>query len=92
MAFVYILYSKNSDTFYIGSCKELNYRLRQHQKKEFLDSFTAKKNDWELFFSISDLDYSQARKMETHIKNMKSKTYIQNLNKYNEIATKLAEK
>lgn len=46
-------------------------------------------NDWEIFFTIEDLKYRQARDIEKHIKNMKSKKYITNLEKYPEIIEKL---
>lgn len=89
MASVYILYSKTIDRFYIGSCKDLDYRIDQHLNKEFIGGFTSRANDWELFFNIDDLGYSQARKIEMHFKSMKSRIYIQNLVKYPEIALKL---
>ena len=92
MASVYILFSKNLDRFYTGSCNDLDFRLNQHLNKEFAKSFTAKSNDWELFLLIDDLQYEQARLIERHIKKMKSKTYIQNLKKYPELVQKLIAK
>ena len=92
MASVYILHSKKLDKFYIGSCKELLSRLEQHLEKLFSDGFTAKSSDWELFFRVDDLGYGQARKIETHIKRMKSKEYIFNLNKYPQMIAKLKNK
>ena len=92
MASVYILYSPTLDSYYTGSCDDLKSRLDKHYNKEFEKSYTAKSKDWELFFSINDLAYEQARKIETHIKKMKSKTYILNLKKYPEIAEKLIMK
>jgi putative endonuclease len=89
MARVYILYSRKLDKFYTGSSKELFFRIDQHFNKEMKDSFTAKADDWELFYSIIDLGYKQARSIETHIKKMKSKTYIENPKRYTEISDKL---
>lgn len=48
--------------------------------------------DWELYLSIDELTYQQARLIEIHIKKMKSKTYIQNLAKYPEIIERLKVK
>lgn len=73
MASVYILYSKKLDRFYIGSCKDFSYRFDQHLNKEFKESFTAMAEDWELYHSIDELVYEQARSIETHLKKMKSK-------------------
>ena len=92
MASVYILYSTKLDRFYIGSCKDLSYRLGQHLNKEFKDSFTASAEDWELHFSVDGLEYQQARRIESHLKKMKSKAYIQNLKKYPEIMERLKVK
>jgi putative endonuclease len=89
MASVYILFSKKLDRFYTGSCKDLSYRIDQHFNKDFGKSFTAKTDDWEMFFFVDDLHYAQARMIEKHIKNMKSKVYIQNLKKHPEIMLKL---
>jgi putative endonuclease len=67
MATVYILYSASLDRYYTGSCLDLNVRLAEHLGKINTTAFTAKANDWVLFFSISDLDYKQARRIESHI-------------------------
>jgi putative endonuclease len=79
MASVYILYSKKLNKYYIGSCLALEVRMAEHLNKKFADSFTSKADDWELFYSIIDLEYNQARKIEKHIKRMRSKKYIQDL-------------
>ena len=92
MASVYILFSKKLDRYYTGSCKDLSYRIGQHLNKEFVNSFTAKADDWELFFFVDDLLQSHARLIEEHIKRMKSRTYIENLKKYPEIIQKLGIK
>jgi putative endonuclease len=92
MASVYILHSKKLNRFYIGSCKDLSYRLNQHLNKEFSGSFTTTAEDWELYFFVDELAYQQARSIETHLKRMKSKTYIENLTKYPEIIERLKVK
>jgi putative endonuclease len=89
MASVYILFSQRLDRFYTGSCDDLTCRIEQHSNKTFADSFTAKAEDWELFFSIDNLEYAQARAIESYIKKMKSKTYIRNLERYPEMIQKL---
>jgi len=86
---VYILYSQSADKFYVGSTNDQIQRLAYHKNKEFKSSFTAKYNDWELFFSIETSDNTVARKIEAHIKKMKSRTYIFNLKKYPDISQKL---
>jgi putative endonuclease len=92
MASVYILFSKKLNRFYTGSCKDLIFRIDQHLNKEFSQSFTTVVDDWELYFTIGGLSYQQARLIETHIKKMKSKIYIQNLKNYPEIVERLKVK
>ena len=89
MATVYILYAKSINKYYIGSCVNLEERLEEHRSKKYGDSFTTIANDWELFYSINDLEYKQARNIENHIKKMKSRVYIENLKEFEEIVTKL---
>ena len=86
MAYAYILYSKTIDNYYIGSCKEIENRLKQHRGNHFKTGFTKRTKDWKVYFLIENLEYQQARNIEKHIKRMKSKTYILNLKKYPEIS------
>jgi putative endonuclease len=89
MACVYILYSKSLNSYYVGSCLDLDLRLTEHLNKKFPEGFTTKTNDWELYYSMLDLEYIQARKIEKHIKRMKSKKYIEDLKSYSELSEKL---
>jgi putative endonuclease len=92
MAHVYILYSKNLERYYIGSCLNLENRLKAHKSKQFPDCFTAKDDSWHLFFEIPELEYKQARSIEQHIKNMKSSVYILHLSRYPEMTEKLKKR
>jgi len=89
MAIVYILYSEKLKKHYIGSCNDLQKRLGAHKTKKYKNSFTSKSSDWELFYFIEGLEYEQSRKIESHIKSMKSSVYIQNLKKYPEMVKEL---
>ena len=92
MASVYILYSEKLNKYYIGSCLNLEERINKHRNKEYSDSFTGKADDWIIYFVLDDLSYEQSRAIEKHIKQMRSKIYIENLKKYSEISLKLLEK
>lgn len=92
MASVYVLYSQKLNKFYIGSCLNLEQRLLEHKNKTFTNSFTAVADDWQLYFEMNELNSVTARKIETHIKSMKSKKYIENLRKYPEMSLKLLSK
>jgi putative endonuclease len=89
MATVYILYSSHAGLYYIGSTKDIDKRLTYHLEKEFPDSFTSKYSDWVLYYSVDNLSITTAKKIEAHLKRMKSKTYLENLKIYPEIIRKL---
>ncbi|MCH6235168.1 GIY-YIG nuclease family protein [Cognataquiflexum rubidum] len=92
--FVYILYSKSLGRFYTGlTTLSIEERLENHIHKKYGNlNFTQKAEDWEMFHFIQCNDFSQARKIEIHIKKMKSKIYIQNLKSYPELVSKLLTK
>ena len=92
MNFVYILYSESLKKYYIGEASNIEERIAQHNSGFYNTAFTKQISDWVLYHSIDCKDRVQARKIETHIKKMKSKAYIQNLKKYSEISEKLKNK
>ena len=80
MFYVYILYSESLNRFYIGSTKNLQNRVAKHHVNYFGNKkFTSKADDWILYYSFECETEIQARKIESHIKNMKSSKYIENL-------------
>ena len=74
--FVYVLYSATLNSYYIGETSDLGIRLKWHNEKEFTKAYTTKADDWFLYYQINCVDIIQARKIEKHIKSMKSKTYL----------------
>ncbi|MBN2728411.1 MAG: GIY-YIG nuclease family protein [Bacteroidales bacterium] len=91
MATVYILYSQSIDSYYVGSCIDLEKRIIEHNSGAYDNSFTKRAKDWLIYYSY-DLDFELARKIESHIKKMKSRKYYENLKKFPEIMQKLIEK
>ncbi|NER13048.1 GIY-YIG nuclease family protein [Leptobacterium flavescens] len=89
---VYIIYSEKMDKFYVGETSDLPKRLEEHKTGFYISSYTSKTRDWVLFFEIECDSKNQAIKIEKHIKEMKSRTYIHNLKKYPEIVEKLKGK
>lgn len=78
--YCYILFSNSLNRFYTGISRELNERILKHNDHSYSNNrFTAKANDWELFLAIECTCLSIARKIELHIKRMKSSSYIRNL-------------
>ena len=93
-AFVYILFSSSLGKFYTGfTTLEPEERLERHLKHYYLKSkYTSVTDDWIIFWSLECENAIQAQKIEKHIKSMKSKRYIKNLEKYNEIGLSLLKK
>ena len=89
MATVYVLYSESINRYYIGSCQNFDQRLKEHKNNKFTDGFTRRASDWEVHYKVDNLEYQQARKIEHHIKGMKSRKYIKNLLAHPEIIDRL---
>ena len=89
---VYILYSPSTDHFYIGETIDFENRLSEHNSHFFAGSFTSRADDWITFLTLECKNRTHARMIESHIKRMKSKSYIRNLKKYPEMAEKLIAK
>ena len=90
--FVYILFSRSLNKFYIGSTDDLKKRLLEHITGFYEKSYTSKRSDWELFFTIECASRKQAKLVETHIKNMKSRKFINDLKQYPELLTKIRDR
>ena len=88
---VYILYSQKLNKFYTGYTSNLSKRLDFHKNAENR-KFTSNAEDWVIFHTINCSSKSQGLSIESHIKIMKSKIYIQNLINYPEITVKLLDK
>ncbi len=89
----YIIYSPSLDQYYVGASQEgFTVRLTNHNSRKYSNSFTSKVNDWKKFVILKAETYDHAIRIERHIKRMKSRVYIQNLEKYAEMRAKLIEK
>jgi putative endonuclease len=87
--FVYILYSENIDKFYVGETEDLINRIEIHNAGTFIGAYTKRASDWKLMISIECTNRTQARKIEKHIKAMKSRKYYESLATYPELKNKL---
>jgi putative endonuclease len=77
MAWVYILYSKKIDKYYVGACTDLDRRFYEHNLGR--SKFTSTGIPWELVYSEEWEDLVLAKQRELKIKKMKSRVYIQEL-------------
>jgi putative endonuclease len=77
MHFAYILYSPSKNKYYIGSCQDIEERIRKHNTNH--SGFTGKTGDWMLKWKEQHLDKTSALKREKQIKNWKSRIMIEKL-------------
>ena len=86
----YILYSKSINRYYVGYTTDIEERIKLHNNGHFGGrSYTQKASDWELFLLIPCETVSQSVLIESRIKKMKSRKYIENLKKYPEMIEKI---
>jgi putative endonuclease len=74
---VYILYSRKSDIYYVGSTGNMSDRLRRHNSGR--STFTKSGIPWILVYKKEYLTKSEAYQGELYIKSQKSRQYIQEL-------------
>jgi len=88
--FCYILYSLSINRYYVGYTTDIDERIKLHNNGYFGGrSYTHKASDWELFLLIPCETISNAVLIESRIKKMKSRKYIENLKKYPEMVEKI---
>ena len=77
---LYILRSKKTRQFYVGSTEDLEFRLEEHNQPEKNRSrWTRARGPWELAFSRRFPTVSAARRAERFVKAMKSREFIAKL-------------
>ena len=77
MYFVYILFSPERNKYYIGSCQDIEQRIRKHNTNHA--GFTGKTGDWTLKWKEQLQDKTSALKREKQIKSWKSRIMIEKL-------------
>jgi len=77
VCFVYVLYSEEFDSYYIGSTTNVSSRLSKHLSKH--GGYTSKANDWKVVYQERHESKADALKRERQLKNWKSKIRIKQL-------------
>ena len=72
--FVYILYSKERDRYYVGHTEDVHRRVKEHRIRKNLGA-----EDWELKYKEEFASRSEAVKREAEIKAHKRRAYIESL-------------
>lgn len=77
MFYLYILYSKTRDKYYVGSTGDLVSRLKSHNSNH--SGFTGHTGDWEIIYQEIFETKEQAYAKERAIKRWKSRKLIEKL-------------
>lgn len=72
--FVYILKSKKSGQYYIGSTLNISKRLKEHNSGQ--TASTRNKGPWELVFEQKYPSIAEAQEIELGLKKLKRRDYI----------------
>jgi len=82
--YIYILWSEQSDIYYVGYTSDVSKRLIQHNELS-VNSFTSKHRTWLLkaVFACGE-SRARAKAIEKFIKKQKRKTFIEQLLKQDE--------
>ena len=77
MWYVYIIYSKKIDRYYVGYTDDLEWRLERHNSG--WGKYTRRGVPWKLKYTESFERKTEAIKREQEIKKKKSRNYIEKL-------------
>ncbi len=90
--YCYIIFSPTLDSFYIGQAVDPYIRLIEHNECKYDKSYTKKVSDWEHYLLIECYSKTQAIKIESFIKRMKSKEFIKRLKNDQELVKDILER
>lgn len=79
MHFLYIIFSKKVDKYYVGESTSAFSRIQQHNKHYFKKNFTKIASDWEIKLLFQTNTKADALFLEKFIKRMKSRVFIEKL-------------
>jgi putative endonuclease len=79
MHYLYILYSKSLDKYYIGETNDVQNRLVKHNINYYKKGYTKAAKDWEVVLEKQCLNKDETLFLEKFIKRMKSKVFIRKI-------------
>ena len=77
MYFIYIIYSKKLDRFYVGTTDDVEKRLGEHNSGFYNEAFTVKGIPWELSLGFECESSRKAYELEKFLKRMKSRVFLE---------------
>lgn len=77
MYFIYIIYSKKLDRYYVGTTDDIEKRFVEHNSGFYSQAFTVKGVPWELSLSFECESSQKACGIEQFLKRMKSRIFLE---------------
>ncbi len=77
--FLYILYSNSTAKYYVGETHTIEERILKHNQHLYSNSFTKIANDWQLVTTFECMNRADTLYLESFIKRMKSKVFIEKI-------------
>ncbi|MGB7786389.1 MAG: GIY-YIG nuclease family protein [Salinimicrobium sp.] len=79
MHFLYILYSKTANRYYVGETADLENRFQNHIDHKYKQGFTKAAEDWKVVLELKLDSKADALFLESFIKRMKSKIFTEKI-------------
>lgn len=77
MFYVYAIYNRSSKKIYIGQTDNLNQRLKMHNDKTFMQSYTAKiGGNWQIIYYERYEKRKDALKREKQLKSYRGREFV----------------
>lgn len=77
MYYVYAIYNKQNDKYYIGQTENIEERIRMHNDKTFGGSYTSRfDGEWKLFYKEEFPSRSSALKREKELKSYRGREFL----------------
>ncbi|TCP28537.1 putative endonuclease [Tenacibaculum skagerrakense] len=91
MYFLYIIYSKTLNKYYVGVTHDLKSRIEKHNQHCYSKAYTKAAFDWEYKLQM-EYSKDEALYLEKFIKKMKSKKFIEKVINNTRILDNIIEK
>ena len=92
MHYLYIIYSKTIDKYYVGETPDVENRITQHNNHHFKTSYTKAADDWTVLLKYQCQNKKEALFLEKYTKRMKSRKFIEKIIKNPEILSDILKK
>ena len=76
MYFIYIIYSKKLDRYYVGTTDDVLKRMGEHNSGFYSEAYTVKGVPWVLSLSFESESSEKAYGIEKFLKRMKSRIFL----------------